>query len=113
MPLLHLDSLPRNTTKSTVVRLLIQVGNLDKRKVGLVTISGNTATVEVPERDLDRLVAALDGANLANQHIRAWCDRRPASRGDEDHFDRLLRLLDVEAEAEPEQSLARIRRMSA
>ncbi len=113
MPLLHLDSLPRNTTKSTVVRLLIQVGNLDKRKVGLVTISGNTATVEVPERDLDRLVAALDGANLANQHIRAWCDRRPASRGDEDHFDRLLRLLDVEAEAEAEQSLARLRRMSA
>jgi DNA polymerase III delta prime subunit len=111
MPLLNLQALPPQTTKGTIVRLLIEVGGLDRRKIGAIELRGRTAAVEVPEDWLDRLVHRLDGANLANHLIRAAHGaRRAVDR--EDHFARLLRLLEVESEAEAQQTADRLRRLS-
>ena len=111
MAILQLDALPPRTTKGTIVRLLIQVGGIERRKIGLVEIRGRGSKVEVPDDWVDRLVQRLDGTSLANRHIRASHSSRVLG-GDEDYFQRLLRLLEIEAEAEARQTAERIRRMS-
>ncbi len=111
MAILQLDALPPRTTKGTIARLLVQVGGIERRKIGLVEMRGRSSRIEVSDELIDRLVKRLDGANLANRHIRASHGNRLTS-GDEDHFHRLLRLLEIEAEAEAKQTTDRIRRMS-
>ncbi len=112
MSILQLDALPPRTTKGTIVRLLIQVGGIERRKIGLVEIRGRSSKIEVPDDWIDRLVQRLDGTSLANRHIRASHGIR-LSGTDEDYFQRLLRLLEIEAEAEARQTAERVRRMSA
>lgn len=111
MAILQLDELPPRTTKGTIVRLLVQVGEIDRKKIGSIELRGRNSRIEVPDDLIDRLVKRLDGANLANRHIRASHGNRLSSV-DEDHFHRLLRLLEIEAEAEANQTAERIRRMS-
>lgn len=115
MPFLHFDALPRDTKRSTIIRLLEQVGGLERGKVGAVRVTGRQATAEVPERWLTRLAAALDGVNLADKHIRCWTDSLPSgssASGEESFFDRQMRLLELEAKAEAEQALAQLARLS-
>ena len=81
MALLQLQALPRNTTAGTVVRLLIQVGRLDRGKIGTIEILGKTATVEVPDRSIDSLVKSLDGTQLDHHLIRAVRLDAPVDRG--------------------------------
>ena len=110
--LLHLEALPLRTTPGTIIRLLEQVGGLERRWVGAIELRGRTATVEVPPQQAARLVKLLDGANLANQHLRAWVECAGEGGGPADHFQRLLRLLDIEGRAESEQLLAHLRELS-
>ena len=112
MALLHLDALPPRTTKGTIVRLLIQVGEIDKQRIGTIAIQGRSATVEVPDTWAARLAKKIDGTDLANRHIRAWPATAPSSGNREDHFERMIRLLEMEAAAEAEQLLQSQRRMS-
>jgi ATP-dependent RNA/DNA helicase IGHMBP2 len=112
MPLLHLDALPPRTTKGTIVRLLTQIGEIDRAKIGAIEIGGRGATVEVPDDWAARLVKSLDGASLGNRHIRARVDGGRAPGAGEDHFQRLIRLLEMEAKAEAKQALQRIQRLS-
>jgi len=112
MALLHLESLPPKTTKGTLVRLLTQLGQIDKRQIGRIELRGPAAAIEVPDRWAARLVRSLYGADLANRHIRAWSQDTAAAGGEEDHFDRLLRLLELEADAEARQLLEAQRRLS-
>lgn len=124
--ILRLEALPPQTTKGTIVRLVEQVGELPREQIGAIELRGRTATVVVPAASAARVAKLLDGANLANQHVRAFratdddartklgddAPRRappPSPRG-EDHFARFLRLLEVESKAEAEQALARSRR---
>lgn len=112
---LYLDALPPSTTKGTIVRLLVQLGELEKHRIGAIEISGRRATVEVPEAWLVRLVKALDNASLAHGHIRAWSQaptNSSAAPADE-HFAQLLRWIDQEAHAEADAAQARMRRLSA
>lgn len=108
--LLHLDALPRQTTKGTIVRLLEQVGEIDKLKIGAIEVRGRSATVEVPTSWLSKLVKALDGANLANQFIRAWGASSPSIIGVEDHFQRLMKWIELESRAEADATLHETRR---
>src|SRR5688572_30637551 len=104
--LLHLDALPPNTTKGTIVRLLVQVGELDKLKIGAIQLKGRGATVEVPGEWIDRLVKSLDGARLETKFIRASATTlAPKIIGPESHFDQLLRWLEMESRAEAEAIL--------
>jgi DNA polymerase III delta prime subunit len=112
MALLHLESLPPKTTKGTLIRLLTQLGELNRGKIGRIEGHGRTATIEVPDAWVHRLVKALDGAKLGNQHIRAWHEGTQRSRDDEDHFARLLRLLEMEADAEADQARRRLQKLT-
>ncbi len=110
---LYLDALPPNTTKGTIVRLLVQVGGLEKNRVGAIEISGKKATVEVPEAWLVRLVKALDGTPLGHMHVKAWSGApKVAATPADEHFAALLKWIDVEAAAEAHASRARLQRMS-
>ncbi len=112
MSLLRLDNLPPRTTKGTIVRLLTQVAELEKDQVGAIELKGRFATVEVPARRLSRVVAALDGVLLDNRHVRASAEGGlPGARSD-DHFARMIRLLEMEADEEARQALERIRRLA-
>ncbi len=113
--IVHIESLPPNTTKGTIIRLLIQVGRLDKKLIGKVELRGRDARVEVPGPEADRIAAAIDGSKLATSKLRAWCEQAPAAPtadGQEDHFTRLARLLDLEAKAEDQAALELLKRLS-
>jgi len=99
MTTLHLAALPSQTTKGTIVRLLEQVGQINRDKIGEIQLRGREATVDVPDDWGPRLVKALDGADLANRNIRAWCDSGRTAQATTDHFQRLTRWLGMEAEA--------------
>ncbi|MCH2126685.1 MAG: AAA domain-containing protein [Pirellulaceae bacterium] len=104
MALLHIESLPPQTTKGTIVRLLIQIGKVDRAKIGRIEVVNRTARVEIPDRQLGRAVKLLDGENLANRKIHVWGEPSslPATFANE-HFARLAHLLQIEAAAEAER----------
>lgn len=112
MALLHLDPLPRNATPGEVLRFVASHGKLDGKRVGKITVVGNTATVEVPDGVAGKLVAALDGATFRDRPARARFAEafRPADGG---HFDTLAKLLHLEAAAEREQMKQRAARGTA
>jgi superfamily I DNA and/or RNA helicase len=112
MALLHLEALPPRTTKGELLHFLTDVGEIDRRRVGRIDLQGNTATVEVPDGWEARLARALDGAALRERRLRVWVVAAGTTSGD-DHFGRLARLLELEADAEAEQALARTRGLSA
>src|SRR4051794_2479471 len=101
MALLHIEPLPRNATPGEVLRFVAGVGKLDGRHVGKITLLGNAARVEVPDAHAAKLLAALDGATFRERPVRVRFAGAPS--GSSDHFDRLARLLRLEAEAEREQ----------
>lgn len=113
---LRLEALPPQTTKGTIVRFLEQVGELPREQIGAIELRGREATIEVPSAAAARLVKLLDGAAIGTQSIRARSLAIPAhespvahSRRSESHFDKLLRLLDIESRAEAEQTMRRAR----
>src|SRR5262249_28648447 len=106
MPLLHLEPLPRRTTKGELLALLLDIGRLDRRQVGRIVRPGAAATVEVPDGGEQRLVKALDGASFKDRRLRARVSGSPGPASSEgDHFRRLARLLSLESEAEARQTL--------
>lgn len=117
MPLLFLDALPSRTRKGAILRLLVETGGLERQHIGKINLYGHQAAVEVPTTAMTSLVAALDGAKLNNHYIRAWSETRPTTAAtataDEDHFQRLARLLALEAETEKQQLREAMQRLSA
>lgn len=114
MTLLVLEALPHKTTRGTIVRMLIQLGGIDRQRIGRIELTDRAATVDVPDSWGPRLVKQLDGASLDNRHIRVSlrAERPVGQTGGEDHFDRLMRLLDLEAEAEAAQAREYIRKVA-
>ena len=112
MAFLHLDALPPKTTKGTIVRLVIQLGNLDRNRIGAIEVRGRAATVEVPDAWGHRLAKAIDGTNLANRLIRAWYEAAGDGSAEDDHLQHLMRLLDLEGVAEAEQVRRQRERLS-
>ncbi len=114
MSLLHLESLPFRLTKGELLTFLSEAGNLDRRRVGRIELHGGQATVEVPDGQEARLVKALDGATLKDRRIRARIASSPlVTSGGEDHFQRLTRLLEMESEAEAQQIMGGLQKLSA
>lgn len=112
MALLRLDNLPPRTNRGTIVRLLTVVADLEKEQVGAIEINGRTATVEVPPKRLARVVAALDGVLVENRHLRAAGHGGFPGARDDDHFARMIRLLEMEADEEARQMLESVRRLA-
>ena len=113
MALLHLEPLARRASKADILAFLDRAGGLDRGRVGRIELQGKRATVEVPDGWEARLVRALDGQPLGERRVRVWAGDSPASgRGDEDHFQRLARLLELESEEESRQAAELARRFS-
>jgi hypothetical protein len=113
MALLHLEPLARRASKADILAFLDRAGGLDRGRVGRIELQGNRATIEVPDGWEARLVRALDGQPLGERRVRVWAGDTPGSgRGDEDHFQRLARLLELESEEESRQAAELARRFS-
>ncbi len=95
---LHLDPLPRNATPGEVLRFVAGVGGIDGKKVGRIALLGNAARVEVPDAVAAKLVAKLDGATFRDRPVQVRPGGPPPADGG--HFDRLAKLLQLEAAAE-------------
>ncbi len=114
MPLVYLEQLGHRVGKSDLLRLLDQVGGLDGKRVGRIELAGGRATVEVPSGWETRVAHAIDGSTVQGRKIRAWAgdSAAVANSGHEDHFSRLMRLLELEREEEAQRALERGRRLS-
>lgn len=113
MRLLYLEPLPRRVSIPDLLAFLGQVGGLDRARVGRIHFEGNRAVIEVPEGWEARLAKALDGQPFGQRRVRAWTsDERPDGHGQEDHFQRLARLLEQESQAEAQQAAERARRFT-
>jgi ATP-dependent RNA/DNA helicase IGHMBP2 len=112
MPMIHLEPVPRGVRVSDLLAFLQAAGGLDRKRVGRIEVRGGRATVEVPEGWQFRLARDLDGQSLGNRPVRVWAERAAVGGGQEDHFQRLARLLDWEGSAEARQALQRAQRLS-
>ncbi len=113
MPVIHIEPIPRSIRVSDLLALLQKVGGLDRQRVERIELRGGNATVEVPEGWQFRLARMLDGQVLGNRPVRVWAQRAASdSVADEDHFQRLARLLELEGAAEARQAAERARRLS-
>jgi hypothetical protein len=106
MPLLFLEPTPSQTSKGEILKLLCDQGGIAREHIGAIEIQGRTASIDVPERWQLRLVSALQGVKLGDRRLRVWIEasQRVSSSGGEDHFQRLLRLMELEADAEEERA---------
>lgn len=111
MPLLYLNPLPPRTSRGEILEWLTRVGGIEGKRVGRIDLQGPTAVIEVPDGWDARLAKTLDGAEFRTGRLRAWSGRRDAPRSDEDHFQRLARLLELESRAEAEQAAERLARL--
>jgi hypothetical protein len=114
MPLLLIEPLPRRATKPEILEFLDRTGGLDRRRVGRIELRGPAAVIEVPDGWEARLLKALDGQMFGDRRVRARIsgDRAAATSGPEDHFVRLLRLLDLESREEAQRAAQQMRRLS-
>ena len=113
MPLLHLQSLPRPTSKGELLSFLVTQGGIGRSRVGRIDLQGTSATVEVPAGWDLRLAKALDGAALKDRRVHVWAtggDTAPASVTE--HFRRLARLLELESQAEAQEALEMAQRLT-
>jgi superfamily I DNA and/or RNA helicase len=81
--------------------------------LGRIDLHGSAASVEVPEGWDARLARLIDGALFDQRRIRAWsAGRIESAQGQEDHFQRLARLLELEAEAAAQETMEAIERLA-
>ena len=115
MPLVHLEQLSPKVGKADLLKIFDQVGGLPGKRIGKIELSAGRATVEVPSGWEGRVAKALDGTSLAGRTIRAWAgvaDAHGTPETHDDHFRRLIELLEIERETEAGRALERGRRLS-
>jgi superfamily I DNA and/or RNA helicase len=100
MELLFIDGLPPTIGKGSLLRLLIEAGQLSKQHIGKIILNGSLATIEISNGRASRLAHLLDGYLLETRHIRAW---QQASGESQPHFAQLRHWLALEAAAEQQQ----------
>ncbi|HTM52550.1 MAG TPA: AAA domain-containing protein [Pirellulales bacterium] len=111
MAILFVEHVPPGAGKGDLLRLLDELGGLEGRRVGQITLSGGTATIEVPAGWESRLAQSLDGATLKGRKIRARAGREAdITTSEAEHFDRLLRWVELEREAEADRARERAAR---
>src|SRR3954452_18126183 len=101
MTLIHLAPLSSRTTKGQLLAFLCGTSGIESKRVGKIELHGSTAVFEAPDDWEARLVRTLDGASMNGRRLRAWTSSAAyPSGGAEDHFQRLVRLLELEGQAE-------------
>jgi ATP-dependent RNA/DNA helicase IGHMBP2 len=99
--LIYLDGLPHQIRNGGVLRLFIEVGGVDKQRIGKIVVRDGLATVELEDGLAANAVRRLDGTQVDSHYLRAW--QQPNHQNADPHFLQLLRWLDLEAEAEQAQ----------
>src|SRR4029078_6326999 len=115
MPIVHLEQLSPKVGKADLLKIFAQMGGLPGTRIGKIELGGGRATVEVPSGWEGRIAKALDGASLAGRAMRSWrrADKpRGAREAHDDHFRRLIELLELERETEARRAVERGRRLS-
>jgi DNA polymerase III delta prime subunit len=114
MPHVVLEQLSPRVGKSDLLRLVDKVGGLAGNRVGKIELSGGRATIEVPSGWEARLARALDGAVVHGRRIVAWAggEREAQSTGEGEHLRRLIRLIEIEREAEGQRAVELCRKLS-
>lgn len=115
MPLLHIEPIPRDLGRADLLEWVCRFAGVDRKLIGRIEIAGRSAAVEVPDSHLARLLQSLDGADLRGRAVRVWSEQTRAASGseEEDHFQRLGRLLEMESRAEADQIRLRRERLGA
>ena len=100
MATLHIDRLPRNATPGEVVRFACKYGKVEGKSLGRVAFLGSSAVLTVADGNAAKLVAALDGATFRDYPVRVRLTSS-VPRGDSTgHFEKFVKLLSLEADAE-------------
>ena len=99
--LIFIEGLPNHMGRGSVLRLLIEVGKIDKADVGKIDVNAGLATVEVVDHAGKLAAKRLDGRILENSAIRAWYQAGLDEMSP--HFAQLLNWLQLEAKAEQEK----------
>lgn len=114
MPDIHLTPLPSRTTKGELLQFVCSAGGIRGEQVGKINLGGASATIEVPLDCLARLVKALDGASFKNRRLRVTGLAGAVSVTEKTgHFQRLARLVELEAEAESHQTQVALQSLSS
>jgi ATP-dependent RNA/DNA helicase IGHMBP2 len=100
MASLRLESLPPRLRRGDILRFVCEASGIAGGQVGRIDLRGSIAIVEVPGPWLARLVRALDGAALNENRVHARADGTFVGGDGDEHFARLVRLLELEATAE-------------
>ncbi len=114
MPHVVLEQLSPRAGKADLLRLVDKVGGLVGSRVGKIELSGGRATIEVPSGWETRLARTLDGATVHGRRIVAWAGDDAAAQpaGEGEHLKRLIRLIEIEREAEGQRAIELCRRLS-
>ncbi len=114
MAQLILEQLSPRVRKSDILRLLDNAGGLAGNRVGKIELSGGHASVEVPSGWEARLAKALDGATLHGRKLVAWASQTTGDTSDDghEHLRRLVRLIEIERQAESERAVELCRKLS-
>ncbi len=101
--LIFIEGLPTKMGRGGVLRLLIEVGKVDKADVGKIDVNAGLATAELVDHAGKLAAKRLDGRILDSQNapIHAWYQANLDEMSP--HFAQLLRWLAMESEAEQEK----------
>jgi hypothetical protein len=106
MALIHIEPVPPRCKPGAVMAFVCNATKLAGKQIGKIAFVGRGATVEIPDAKAAAAVSALDGSPFGEKPVRV----RFAGKGDftdADHFGRLSKLLDLEAQAEQEDARRR------
>jgi hypothetical protein len=112
MPHLHLERLAPRVGKADLLKLLDRIGGLPGTRVGRIELAGGVAKIEVPPGWQDRLARLLDGTELQGKKLRAWAESNEIDPPEHEFLAQLVRLLEIEREAESERARELGRRLS-
>lgn len=105
MALIYIDNLPPRTTKGNILHLLIETGNIPKDAIGKINLSDSRAIVEIPDEGAETAVTRLDGARVESRWVTVWQAMGRNISPKPDHFHKLHKLLQLEAEAQEKEAL--------
>ncbi len=109
MSILHLYPVPRKTSKGRVLQWLVEHGNIKSKAVGRIAITGSLARIGVETNLGPRVTKFVHGQKFDNRTIEAWDSPSDTDYGGNDYFEKLLKLLEIEAEECTKLSSANLR----
>ncbi len=102
MATIQFEPIPRNATASEVLRFIASASGIDGKFIGKISFLAKASIVEITDSHARKVITALDGAVFRERRVRARYAVPPEKRipTAPDHFDQLLRLLEIESAEE-------------